>query len=443
MGARLGYDISVQYGANQPEYDLAIIKGDRLIKVSVKGSKDGGWGLTQSNLTKADSENENTKANYHGAIDIWFGELVECGAKNNSSRARIATKCYIATLYIETDYCIQTFTNQTFELIVWIDLIVGYIKQLINSNIQLNRNFQSLIKSQLMVQYQSKEMPFLGLPNKKNLSELINYIEEELKIKGIKCYLKKGEPNQLKNRVERISIECISNDIVYLYREDIIKRTTTILEEKTYDLADTNIGRYHCIAKQLLRVSKLLDFYLNKNPLNYFLSDLVTEVRGEIECPSNFYALMLKKKDCMIINSEFETRYNIVRIIYELILKVLLDFDDIIHENSINYGWKPTKISDKSNSNPGYEIYELAFALVKSDKLTFYNGKNMENFIDEFLNFFNLPPNNKSDFKSRLTNRKQRFAPFLDELIQNLAAHIKPIDKKRELIHSKESKVKK
>jgi hypothetical protein len=126
-----------------------------------------------------------------------------------------------------------------------------------------------------------------------------------------------------------------------------------------------------------------------------------------------------------------------------LILEVLLDFGEIIGENGSNYGWKQEKISEKSYSNPGYEIYELAFALVKSDKLTFYNGKDMENFIDEFLNFFNLPPNNKSNFKSRLTSRKQRFAPFLEELIQNLAAHIKPIDKKRELIHSKESKVKK
>jgi len=33
--ARCGLDVSVQYGANQPEYDLVIVEGDRLMKVSV------------------------------------------------------------------------------------------------------------------------------------------------------------------------------------------------------------------------------------------------------------------------------------------------------------------------------------------------------------------------------------------------------------------------
>jgi len=46
--ARLGYDVSVQYGANQPEYDLIITKGERILKVSVKGSQEGGLGLTKS-----------------------------------------------------------------------------------------------------------------------------------------------------------------------------------------------------------------------------------------------------------------------------------------------------------------------------------------------------------------------------------------------------------
>lgn len=60
--ARIGYDVSVQYGANQPEYDLMIARGDRLAKVSVKGSKDGSWGLTQKHLKNAD---------YLDAISRW------------------------------------------------------------------------------------------------------------------------------------------------------------------------------------------------------------------------------------------------------------------------------------------------------------------------------------------------------------------------------------
>ena len=61
--ARAGLDVSVQYGADQPEYDLVVVKGERVLKVSVKGSQDGSWGLTQSFLKNAD---------YHGAVEKWL-----------------------------------------------------------------------------------------------------------------------------------------------------------------------------------------------------------------------------------------------------------------------------------------------------------------------------------------------------------------------------------
>ncbi len=61
--ARCGYDVSVQYGANQPEYDLIAVNDDKMLKISVKGSQDGGWGLTQNYLKEG---------NYHKAIDIWL-----------------------------------------------------------------------------------------------------------------------------------------------------------------------------------------------------------------------------------------------------------------------------------------------------------------------------------------------------------------------------------
>jgi hypothetical protein len=61
--ARCGLDVSVQYGADQPEYDLVVVRDERLLKVSVKGSQDGGWGLTQSFLRNAD---------YHASIDTWL-----------------------------------------------------------------------------------------------------------------------------------------------------------------------------------------------------------------------------------------------------------------------------------------------------------------------------------------------------------------------------------
>lgn len=63
--ARCGWDVSIQYGANQPEYDLVAVDGDRMVKVSVKGSKDGQWGLTQSHLKKG-------TADYQAAIGSWL-----------------------------------------------------------------------------------------------------------------------------------------------------------------------------------------------------------------------------------------------------------------------------------------------------------------------------------------------------------------------------------
>jgi hypothetical protein len=62
--AHCGYDVSVQYGPNQPEYDLMVAKGEQMFKVSVKGSQDGSWGLCQGQMTRG-------SADYHSAIDRW------------------------------------------------------------------------------------------------------------------------------------------------------------------------------------------------------------------------------------------------------------------------------------------------------------------------------------------------------------------------------------
>jgi len=89
--ARCGWDVSVQYGANQPEYDLVAVDGDRMIKVSVKGSKDGGWGLTQSHIANA---------NYHGAADAWLAKhskkTVFCLVQFNGVPATELPRMYLA-----------------------------------------------------------------------------------------------------------------------------------------------------------------------------------------------------------------------------------------------------------------------------------------------------------------------------------------------------------
>jgi hypothetical protein len=71
--ARLGFDVSVQYGASQPEYDLIVTHDDgRMLKVSVKGSKDGGWGLSQGQLTALRKQYPDGETDYHRAADDWL-----------------------------------------------------------------------------------------------------------------------------------------------------------------------------------------------------------------------------------------------------------------------------------------------------------------------------------------------------------------------------------
>lgn len=62
--ARCGYDVSVQYGANQPEYDLIVTRGAHTLKVSVKGSQDGSWVISPKRLTRG-------RADYHEAAEKW------------------------------------------------------------------------------------------------------------------------------------------------------------------------------------------------------------------------------------------------------------------------------------------------------------------------------------------------------------------------------------
>lgn len=62
--AQCGYDVLVQYGANQPHYDLMAVKQERKLPVSVKGSQDGGWMLAVRFVKPG--------VNYHAAIDQWL-----------------------------------------------------------------------------------------------------------------------------------------------------------------------------------------------------------------------------------------------------------------------------------------------------------------------------------------------------------------------------------
>jgi hypothetical protein len=62
--AQCGYDVLIQYGANQPQYDLVAVKNKRIRPVSVKGSQDGGWMLAVKYVKPG--------VNYRDAIDKWL-----------------------------------------------------------------------------------------------------------------------------------------------------------------------------------------------------------------------------------------------------------------------------------------------------------------------------------------------------------------------------------
>jgi len=61
--ARTGFDVLVQYGANQPDYDLVAERGGRFLPISVKGSQDGGWMLAVRYVQPG--------VNYVQAIEKW------------------------------------------------------------------------------------------------------------------------------------------------------------------------------------------------------------------------------------------------------------------------------------------------------------------------------------------------------------------------------------
>ncbi len=62
--AQAGFDLLVQYGANQPHYDLVAEKGGLFLPISVKGSQTGGWMLA--------AKFKEEGVSYHGAIDRWL-----------------------------------------------------------------------------------------------------------------------------------------------------------------------------------------------------------------------------------------------------------------------------------------------------------------------------------------------------------------------------------
>jgi hypothetical protein len=93
--AQAGCDVLVQYGANQPEYDLVVTRGTIARHISVKGSQDTGWGLIQNY--------KSTERSYHQAADAWaadhvIADLVYCFVQFADVQLGECPRVYLATI---------------------------------------------------------------------------------------------------------------------------------------------------------------------------------------------------------------------------------------------------------------------------------------------------------------------------------------------------------
>ncbi len=89
--SQAGYDVAMQYGTAQPDWDILATREQRTIKLQVKGTQKRGWGLFQSYLKSAD---------YHGALDLWLAaqltDVVYFLVQFNSVLVGAAPRCYLA-----------------------------------------------------------------------------------------------------------------------------------------------------------------------------------------------------------------------------------------------------------------------------------------------------------------------------------------------------------
>ena len=87
--AQAGHNVFVQYGANQPGYDLLVSNNNKSLHVSVKGSTNGGWLLTTK---KADGT-------YEGALEKWIlknRDFLFCFVQFNSVQVGQLPRIYLA-----------------------------------------------------------------------------------------------------------------------------------------------------------------------------------------------------------------------------------------------------------------------------------------------------------------------------------------------------------
>ncbi len=89
--AQARFDVLIQYGANQPDYDLVAMRNSKAVRISVKGTQWRGWGLIQ-NYKKGRS--------YHEAADAWLRhqpkDVIFCLVTFGKVHRYSTPRCYLA-----------------------------------------------------------------------------------------------------------------------------------------------------------------------------------------------------------------------------------------------------------------------------------------------------------------------------------------------------------
>ena len=114
MFAQAGCNVLVQYGANQPQYDLVVVSAKQTIWVSVKGTQGHAWGLMAR--YKKDR-------GYHEAIDAWAtanhsSQIIYCLVSLQGIKLGECPRVYLATV-AEISKRLKESRNGAGHTILW------------------------------------------------------------------------------------------------------------------------------------------------------------------------------------------------------------------------------------------------------------------------------------------------------------------------------------
>jgi hypothetical protein len=90
--SQAGFDVLVQYGADQPLYDLVVIRDSTALRISVKSSQHAAWGLIQG---------YKAGRSYEEAADAWMQKqdkkVLFCLVTFAGVDIGDSPRCYLAT----------------------------------------------------------------------------------------------------------------------------------------------------------------------------------------------------------------------------------------------------------------------------------------------------------------------------------------------------------